>query len=92
MMNTRVLYKRANKFYILDGKTQLNGGIEVVDFPINGTDFSENELANPFHMSPRKINKKNARLVGICKTEREAYDMMDNYLQMTLIVSDVSVE
>lgn len=91
MMNTRVLYKRANKFYILDGKTQPNGEIKIVDFPIKGTDLSENELVDPFHISPRKINKKNARLVGICETEREAYDMMDNYLEFTLIVSDVSV-
>lgn len=91
MMHNRVLYKRASKFYILEGKTQLNGKIKVVDFPIKGTDLSENELANPFRVSPRKINKRNARLVGVCETEEKAYDMIDYYLEMTIIISDVSV-
>ena len=89
-MHRRVLYKRASKFYILEGKTQSNGEIKVVDFPIKGTDLSENELVDPFHISPRRINKKNARLVGICETEGEMYDMMDYYLEFTLIVTDVN--
>lgn len=91
-MHRRVLYKRASKFYILDGKTQLNGGIEVIDFPINGTNLSERELVDPFYVSPKKMDVKKARLVGICKTEEEAYDMIDYYLEMTLIVSDVNAE
>ena len=91
-MHNRVLYKRASKFYILEGKTQPNGEIKVVDFPIKGTDLSENELANPFRVSLRKINKRNARLVGVCKTKEKAYDMIDYYLEMTIIISDVSVQ
>lgn len=90
-MNTRVLYKRGNKFYILEGKTQPNGEIKVVDFPIKGTDLSENELVNPFRVSHRKINKRNARLVGVYETEEKAYDMIYYYLEMTIIISDVSV-
>lgn len=88
-MHRRVLYKRGSKFYILEGKTQPNGEVKVVDFPIKGTDLSENELVDPFRISPRKINKKNARFVGICETEKELYAMMNNYLEFTLIFADV---
>ena len=91
-MHRRVLYKRGSKFYILEGKTQPDGKIKIMDFPIKGTNLSERELADPFYVSPKKMNRKKARFVGAYETEDMAYNMMSYYLEMTLIFSDVNVE
>lgn len=87
-MHRRVLYRENGKFYILDGKTQPNGKIEVMLFSVRNSKIPYNEATNPFNIPSRKIDWKKGELIGIYATEEETNDQMDYYLESTWIVSE----
>lgn len=87
-MHRRVLFRKNGRLYILEGKTQSYGKIEIMTFPLRCSELPYSEVVNLFHIPVQKIDWTRKEFVGICTTEEEANDMIDYYLESTWITSE----